>query len=309
MSQPWDPQHPVDQKLATDLIGTQFPDVDLTSLTHEGCGWDNFVWRCDDIVFRFPHQTEAMELIEHEWRVLPHIAELLDIPIPEPLFRGSPTSAYPFVFVGYRWIPGKLPSGLYLTAEERCRAAVPLARFARALHNIPVAQALEWGAPNNLERGDMEIRLEYAQKRVRQLTDTPYATLAEQALKAMTPHPAELAESELRFTHGDVHASQMLFDSQHDLVGVIDWGNVGIGDPAYDLQVAHSFIPPEGRARFWEVYGLANQEQRARARFIALSYGLAILVNALETDNGPLRTETLFSAENALSTKQPTPSI
>jgi aminoglycoside phosphotransferase (APT) family kinase protein len=309
MSQSWDPQHPVDRKLATDLIGTQFPDVDLTSLTYEGCGWDNFVWRCGDIVFRFPHQTEAMQLIEHEWRVLPHVAGLLDMPVPEPLFRSNPTTEYPFVFVGYRWIPEQLPIGLHLTTEERCRAAAPLARFARALHNIPVAQAVGWGAPNNLERGDMGIRLEYATVRAGQLSDTPHAALAGKAVEAMTPPPPEIAETQLRFTHGDVHASQMLFNAQHNVVGMIDWGNVGIGDPAYDLQIAHSFIPPEGRARFWEVYGPVGEGPRARARFIALSYGLAILVNALETDNGPLRTETLFSLQNALSPTQPTPSI
>ena len=62
----WSPEHPVDLTLAAELIQGQFPELCTDSLQYLGMGWDNCVFRLDDLVFRFPHRAIGVELIEVE---------------------------------------------------------------------------------------------------------------------------------------------------------------------------------------------------------------------------------------------------
>ncbi len=297
MSQPWDPVHPVDEALARQLVGDCFPELALDDLTYQGRGWDNDVWRCGALVFRFPHRPEGVTLIEREWRVLPHLVDRLPLDIPEPMGRGEVTKDYPSPFLAYRWIPGELAHHLSLTSEQRVAAAEPLADFLRTLHAIPTAEASGWGVPETLNRREIVERLPWARKRADQLASTPYRRSAERALAAMDPPPPEVSDSGLVVIHGDLHAGQVLFDASHRITGILDWGEVAVGDPAFDLQLVDAFLPPGARSRFWEVYGPVNESVQARARFIALSYGLAILVNALDTGDAALRDEAARSLE------------
>ena len=57
---PWKPQIPLTEALARTLLHTQIPDLDLSTLTRLGAGWDHVVWRCEDLIFRFPHQHESI---------------------------------------------------------------------------------------------------------------------------------------------------------------------------------------------------------------------------------------------------------
>ena len=77
--------------------------------------------------------------------------------------------------------------------------------------------------------------------------------------------------------HGDLYARHLLVDEAKALAGVIDWGDVHVGDPALDLSIAFSFLPPAARHTFRQTYGEIDEATWARARFRALHYG-AILV-------------------------------
>ncbi|MDP6933878.1 MAG: phosphotransferase [Myxococcota bacterium] len=300
MTQPWDPVHPVNEALARQLLSDRFPDLALDDLIYQGRGWDNDVWRCGALVFRFPHRPEGVTLIEREWRVLPHLVGRLPLDIPEPVGRGEVSEAYPSPFLAYRWIPGELPHRLSLAPEQRAAAAEPLAGFLRALHAISTAEAAEWGVPGTSNRREVASRLPWARKRAEQLASTPYRRSAERALAAMDPLPPEVSDPELALIHGDLHAGQVLFDADRRVSGILDWGEVAVGDPAFDLQLVDAFLPPGARSRFWEVYGPVSEPVRARARFIALSYGLAILVNALDTGDAALRDEAARSLEHGI---------
>ncbi len=60
--------------------------------------------------------------------------------------------------------------------------------------------------------------------------------------------------------HGDFYVRHILVNEVHDLVGVIDWGDIHIGDPAIDLAIAHSFLPTSALAKFREAYGDISEE-------------------------------------------------
>ena len=63
----------------------------------------------------------------------------------------------------------------------------------------------------------------------------------------------------------------------HDLVGVIDWGDIHVGDPAIDLAIVHSFLPTSAHAKFREVYGKISEETWSLALLRAI-YSSTLLI-------------------------------
>jgi len=297
MSTPWVPQVPVSRALVERLLREQCPALDLAQLSFVAAGWDHAVWRCGDTVLRFPHQHESLHLAADHAASLRALAELLPVAIPSPVHVGEPSAGYPGRFVAYRWIPGEISAHLSLTLEERAATAEPMAEVLRALHAVPAETARRWGAELRPCTGELALRTRYAADRVEQLADTPHARLAARAAEAMAVVPAE-AEAHC-LVHGDLHAGQILMDADHQLSGIVDWDELCVGDPAYDLMFVHAFVPPAARHRFWAVYG--DFDGRPRARHLALSYGLAILAQAVVGGQAALAAEAAFSLENALT--------
>jgi len=280
------------------LIQARWPDLDLSHLTEVGAGWDHAVWRCGDLLFRFPHQHESMQLATQSVDALRALSERLPVPIPTPIHVGEPTDDYPGSFVAYRYIPGELPAKLNVTIADREALAEPIAQMLKALHEIPRDVAVTWNLPSEGSKNEYVERVAYAKVRAEQLSQTPFAALAAEAATRMDPPPAPCSTDDWTLVHGDLHAGQILLDDEHRLSGVIDWDELHIGDPSYDLLIVYSFIPQAARERFWSIYGPSPVTEHAR--FLALSYGLAILAQAVVGGADHLVAEAAFSLKNAL---------
>ena len=72
--------------------------------------------------------------------------------------------------------------------------------------------------------------------------------------------------------HGDLLAGNLLLRDGR-LTGVIDWGGLGVGDPACDLIVAWNLLPAEVREAFRDELGV-DDAPWARGRGWALSVAL-----------------------------------
>jgi aminoglycoside phosphotransferase (APT) family kinase protein len=88
--------------------------------------------------------------------------------------------------------------------------------------------------------------------------------------------------------HGDLHVRHVLVGGGA-LSGVIDWGDVCVGDAAIDLALHWSFLSPAGRAAFVAEYGDIGEERLLRARVLAIS--LAAMLVAYARDVGHVRLE------------------
>jgi len=84
----------------------------------------------------------------------------------------------------------------------------------------------------------------------------------EQALELPPPQPATVA-------HGDLHIRHLLVDGGA-AAGVIDWGDVCLADPAIDLPLLWSFVPPDGRRAFLDAYGPVNEAQLQLSRLLSV---------------------------------------
>lgn len=294
MPQPWTPQHVVDEHLARALLTAQWPDLARASLQPLGAGWDNTAWLVGGTwVFRFPRREIAVPLLETESRLLPVLAPLLPLAIPVPDRIGAPTEAYPWPFTGYRLLPGRTACAVAPTPEQRTRIAPVLGRFLRALHGIPLDRVERLRVPgDDLGRMDVPRRLPKLHETLALLHDAGWvddALLAwGHALGQRTPtRPAEGPV----LCHGDLYARHLLLDDSGTLSGVIDWGDVHVGDRAVDLAIGWTFLPPDARAACRDAYGPISDPTWQRARFRALGHTAAVLTFAHETEDGDLLRE------------------
>jgi aminoglycoside phosphotransferase (APT) family kinase protein len=270
---PWTAERTVDAALARALIRGQFPALEGEP-TPLGQGWDNSAFLVGDVVFRFPRRQLAVTLLERESRHLPALQEL-PLRVPNPIYLGRPSEPYPWPFSGYHRLPGR--SACSLDDAQRRAVAAPLGAFLRALHARPAGDA----APDELGRLDIAKKAGQARAELPDLDP-----ILAGHLEVPPPSPGRPQV----LVHGDLYARHLLVDGDR-LSAVIDWGDVHRNDPAIDLSVAWSFLPPEARADFRAAYGDIDDETWRLARFRATTHSILTATYAAAIGDAELAAE------------------
>jgi aminoglycoside phosphotransferase (APT) family kinase protein len=293
MVQPWAAEVVVSEDLARSLIEAQFPRFAPARVEALAAGWDNTAFRVNGShVFRFPRRQVAVPLLEAEARLLPALAPRLPLPAPVPDCVGRPTEAYPWPFAGYPLLPGRTACAAALDEEERVAAAEPLARFLAALHAVPAAEASRLGAaPDPIARLDPARRVPQAREKLGQFAAHGLVDDARPLHAILDAAPASYTARADTVVHGDLYARHLLVDDRNRLAGVIDWGDVHLGDPAADLMIAHTFLPPGAHAAFRAAYGPADDVTWRMARVRAAWHTLFVLAYAADTGDAELLRE------------------
>lgn len=230
----------VDGALARALLRAQHPDLADRPLRVAASGWDNVVCRLgDDLAVRLPRRAAAAQLIEHEVRWLPGLAERLPVPVAAPVRAGTPCDdpPYPFPWSVCRWIDG-------VTAlDAGPPPADDLVPFLAALHRPAPPDA-----PINPVRG---IPLAERHDRVLAHLDAVGDAVDRVALRRLWDELRELPPwpGPPCWLHGDLHLGNLVVDGRGRLAGVIDFGDLCAGDPATDLAVAWMLADPAGPSR------------------------------------------------------------
>ncbi len=270
-----------DASLVRRLLESQFPHwVDLSIELVDSWGTDNALYRLgDELVVRLPRTPRTTEALTKETTWLPRLAPLLPLAVPTPVAEGTPTDGYPFAWAVYSWIRGE--DATREAVGDLRQAARDLADFVAALHEIDAT-----GGPvpgdHNVFRGEPLSARDAATRRsidtLGDAIDAGAATAAwESALRAQEWQDAPV------WIHGDLDARNLLVEDGR-LVAVIDWGCLGVGDPACDFMVAWKALSAETRDIFLD--GLSVDESaRTRARGWALSQAVnALSYYTLETN-------------------------
>jgi aminoglycoside phosphotransferase (APT) family kinase protein len=232
--------------LVQQLVDTQFPQwAALSVQAAEPQGWDNRTFRLGtELSVRLPSAQGYVAQVEKEHRWLPFLAGALSWPIPVPVARGHSGQGYPFPWSVYRWRDGQ-PAG---TADlpDLAPFAADVAHFLRDLQAVSSrggppagAHSSYRGAPLSTYDGDTQACL----SELDGLIDTERAGAVWDA--ALTAHH----EAPPVWFHGDMAVNNLLVH-QGRLVGVIDFGCCGVGDPACDLVLAWTLFRGESRAVF-----------------------------------------------------------
>lgn len=83
--------------------------------------------------------------------------------------------------------------------------------------------------------------------------------------------------------HGSITRSD---DAADRLAGVVDFGDIFAGDPAWDLAAAWVLLPAGGAARFFDSYAQADEAAIRRARGLAALKSLFLMLMGQNGDRG-----------------------
>lgn len=232
----------IDESLVYRLLAKQFPHwANLPLKPVSSAGTDNALYRLgSDRVVRLPRISWAAKNVDNECLWLPQIAPILPTPIPTPLGKGTPAEGYPWSWSIYRWIEGSNPTVDYI--PNPTLLVNELVSFIKAMHKIDLqgGPASSRGVP--LKEKDIETRK--ALQELEGMIDVDKVTsLWEAALKIPSWSKPPV------WIHSDLSPGNLLLKNGK-LCAVIDFGMVGIGDPACDLIIAWNLLPATVREAF-----------------------------------------------------------
>lgn len=272
-----DHEIPIDVPLIMKLLSAQFPkwsNLPLSLVRSDGT--DNAIYRLGrDKCVRLPRISSAADQVDKEQKWLPHLASQLPLAIPDILERGRPNADYPWPWSICQWIEGENAATSQIT--DLRQATIDLANFIGALHQIdsaggPLARR---GFP--LSTQDKSVRSSL--KSLHDVMDTEVITrIWEECLQA------PLWDKSPVWIHGDLLPANLLIQDGK-LSAIIDFGLMGIGDPACDLIPAWNFLTADTRDIFRTTLGV-DDATWTRGRGCALSIALIILPYYWDTNPG-----------------------
>jgi aminoglycoside phosphotransferase (APT) family kinase protein len=288
MEKPWLAEYPMSLEKAEFLIHTQFPEIDIHYSRLLGEGFDNTVIQVnEEYAFRFPRRDLAMSLMEVENKILPIIAGRLPLSIPEPLFFGKLSEAFPYAFTGYKMLRGKTP--YRESIEKKMISARKFACFLKELHQSSVVEATLFGVTLDCKRRlDISLWKSELIDNAKLAESLGYHQQAKLVL-AYTESVKPLASTgQVSLVHGDIHIRNVLLSEKDILSGIIDWGDVHLGHRAIDISFIYSYFPKHARQAFFEIYGAIDCETEKLARFRAVFMLVRLFVYAIDRKDEPL---------------------
>lgn len=271
-----------DAALVRRLLARQFPrwaELPIERVVHSGT--DNAIYRLGgDMVVRMPRREKTGEQVEKEVRWLPRFAPHLPLAIPVSLAVGDPGEGYPWRWLIAPWLKGDDASAEHL--RDLREAALDLAAFIQALQRIDATGGPRPGRHNFFRGVPLAARDDYTRDAIARseaLVDTAAVTAAwESALAAPAWDGAPM------WVHGDLLPGNILAAGGR-VSAVIDFGGLGVGDPAVELIVAWTLFSGESRAAFRAALGV-DDATWARGRGWALSTAIVALPYYINTNPG-----------------------
>ena len=270
----------IDVPLVRDLLA-QFPEwADLPIEPVRPSGTDNAIYRLgDDLSVRLPRRERTRLTLEKERFWLPRLAPYLPLAVPVPVAEGAPGPGYPFTWSVYGWLHGENATAKRI-ADQR-EAARALAEFITALQDIDPAGGPRPGEHNSHRGEHLAERDAPTRIAIAALADTIDADAVTAAWDAALRAP----ESALTpvWIHGDLDARNVLSEEGR-LSAVIDFGTLGVGDPACEAMVAWKLFSADARDHFRTALSV-DEATWIRARGWAVSQAVgALSYYTLETN-------------------------
>ncbi|MET7717880.1 aminoglycoside phosphotransferase family protein [Streptomyces sp. NPDC005407] len=266
--------HPIDDDLVRQLIAGQFPQWSgLAVERFPSGGTVNAMYRLGDgMVVRLPLVNGGAKDVSMEQEWLPRLAPRLTTAIPEVLGAGEPAEGYPWPWSVYRWLAGENPQAGAL--GEPGLLAKDLAEFVAAMRSITLP-----GAPVAYRGGPVASLDASTRAAIEELRGIPQEGVDCDAAAAVWEDTLRAPgwDGPPVWLHADLMPGNLLVDGGR-LTSVIDFGCMGVGDPACDLFPAWNLLPADAREVFREALGVDDATwNRGRGRtlsqaLIALPY-------------------------------------
>ena len=280
----------ISTEVATRLIEEQFPQwAHLEIRPVAQSGHDNRTFHLgEQMTIRLPSGQEYVPQIEKEGKWLPFLASNLSLPISRPLAQGKATGYYPFPWSVNIYVEGKPVSGC--AVSEKVWIATQLSAFLKELQGVCPEGGPAAGAHNFFRGANPAV---YSHQVASSLRDLELVLPVRSIQEIWREAVATEWNATPVWLHGDVAPGNLLV-KDGELCGVIDFGIMGVGDPACDYAMAWTYFDGSSRRAFLQ--GL-DTGTIARARGWALWKALVtyrapeplVAGNARHTINAILR--------------------
>ncbi|MFJ2648057.1 aminoglycoside phosphotransferase family protein [Streptomyces sp. NPDC087420] len=260
----------INAALVRDLVDTQFPQWAALPLELlDPAGSDHVIHRLgEELSVRLPRHAGAIGQARKESEWLPRLAPRLPLAVPVPVAVGQPGFGYPWPWAVSRWLDGEVATVGALA--DSSAAAVELAGFLTALQQFAPRPDLVEGSRDGLTGRPLADRDRATRTAIARVGDT-FDTTATTALWDAALNAPAWDRPPVWF-HGDFHTGNLLTVGGR-LSAVIDFGELGIGDPARDLTIAFTLMSADSRAAFRAALDV-DDATWTRGRGWALATGL-----------------------------------
>lgn len=236
----------IDAALAKRLISDQFHEWENLDIRPvEKSGHDNRTFHLgDNMAIRLPSGLDYAAQVEKENQWLPYLQENLTYPISKPIAVGKPTSYYPFPWSINQWIEADV-----LRDEkevDQLSLAQDLARALKQLQQIPCQQGPKAGKHNFYRGGSLKVYHAQTMEALDQLKDE---LPVDRLQKIWENSIAKEYSGKDVWVHGDIAPGNILM-KDHCFYGLIDFGILGVGDPACDYAMAWTYFHASARQLF-----------------------------------------------------------
>jgi aminoglycoside phosphotransferase (APT) family kinase protein len=264
----------IDEALVRRLLSAQFPEwAGLPLRRVEPRGTVNAIFRLgDELAVRLPRRGGPTAPGSKELDWLPKLAPLLPVEVPVPVAQGRPGDVYPWFWEIHTWVEGEtVPVG----EIDVIQGARDLAALIGTMQQLDPA-----GAPPG--RGiPLAERDEETRRWLARFDGDPIVTAEWERALAAPPWGGPPV-----WHHGDLDVRNWLVRDGR-ISGVIDWGALGVGDPACDVMVAWKLHSPAARDAFRAALP-TDDATWERARGWVLSQAVAILAYYTPENNPSL---------------------
>lgn len=274
------------------ILRSLFPDLAVRELSLLGEGWDSIAILVNDYqVFRIPKRPVVARQMAKEIQVLAAVHPYVSARVPNIEWIGPAREHLLVSAVGYRKLVGEPFLSVDLGDGSK-HVLEKIARFLNELHAVPADVLSEasvpwfrWTGDNSLNGTDSwEAGLrDFTDRILIEVVPLLSRITGHRVSRVITAYLEEANHFEFQpvLLHGDFSPEHILVDDETGEISVIDFGDCGLGDPAYDVwptltSFYHGMVD--------ESFALRQRFYRKMAPFHGALYGLMMKDEVLVTD-------------------------
>ena len=278
-----------DEAAIRDAVSDSLPHLAGQPIEPLGDGWAFWAYRAGDRVLRFPKDPEFTATLAVEAAVVRELAPTLPLPVSAiEVHKGGPNG---LPFTSHRLVPGV--SVKDLPGPLAPNAGTVLGRFLRAMHSFPLDRAVALGlqsvSPDDHRRGLQRSLDEEIRRKVFPLVTPAAAAHVTATFEAFMANAANFAWQPV-LSHQDIDDWNTLADPETgELSGVVDWGDIAIGDPARDFTIslyggfATKAISLRDQCRAYGIVETDLEAMRPRCAFAAYCWPLHEIIYGIDS--------------------------
>ena len=223
----------------------------------------------DQWIFRFAKHDEARKSLKREYCLLPKLAGQITLPIPSPQLASLEDTAK-LPFIAYPLLPGRALSQenyFALNGQNRTRCAEQTALFLNQMHSADVRLAENCGVLANEYANQYSDLLKRAQENLFAVLDGPECLFIERVIGNYL-ESGDASAFQPALLHGDFSPDHIIFDdTSKQVAAVIDFGDMMIGDTAWDFLWIYEDYGLDFLSRLLPVYQASDKPTLLRRVF------------------------------------------